>query len=255
MKTTSRMKQNPTANEKNKFKPFLLLPIILCSAFVFSFLTITLFLPNTLQKTISENFLLSSVSKPLVIIDAGHGGSDPGKIGITKTLEKEINLEIAFYLKELLENQDIQVILTREKDEALSQGFETGKLSDMKERINIIQRNHPDTVISIHQNSYSDPEILGAQCFYYADSIPGKTLASYIQEQIISSTKQTKIREIKPNSDYYLLKHSASPTIIVECGFLSNPTEEQLLSDKEYQRNMAWAIHLGVLKYLNACKQ
>ena len=111
--------------------------------------------------------------------------------------------------------------------------------------------SNADLVISIHQNSYTDSRIYGAQCFYYTSSKEGKELASILQDQIIHSTNQTKIRKIKSNTDYYLLKYSTLTTVIVECGFLSNPEEEKLLSGDEYQRKMAWAIHLGILKYLN----
>ena len=125
------------------------------------------------------------------------------------------------------------------------------KISDMKERVALIQESNADLVVSIHQNSYTTPQVYGAQCFYRTNSTEGEQLASIIQNQIITSTNQTKIRSIKSNDDYYLLKHSPLPTVIVECGFLSNPEEEKLLLTDEYQRKMAWAIHLGILKYLN----
>ena len=188
---------------------------------------------------------------PTVIIDAGHGGKDPGKVGTAGTLEKDINLKIALYLKEILESQDMNVIMTRNKDMDLSTTSSNRKISDMKERLALIQKIDADLVISIHQNSYTSPEVYGAQCFYRTNSLDGKELASTLQNQIITSTNQTKIRTIKNNNDYYLLKHSPIPTVIVECGFLSNPEEEKLLLTKEYQRKMAWAIHLGVLQYLN----
>ena len=194
---------------------------------------------------------ITKKAQKTILIDAGHGGRDPGKVGIADTLEKDINLKIAFYLKELLEHQNIQVLMTREKDEDLAATSDNFKTSDMKKRISLIQESNADLVVSIHQNSYTTPDVYGAQCFYFTDSEEGKILASTIQKQIIISTNQTKVREIKSNSDYYLLKHSPLPTVIVECGFLSNPDEERLLLTKEYQRNMAWAIHLGILHYLN----
>ena len=98
--------------------------------------------------------------------------------------------------------------------------------------------------------TYPDAEVYGAQCFYPTESEEGKKLAAIIQNQIITSTNQTKIREIKDNNDYYLLKHSSTPIVIVECGFLSNPAEEQLLLTDEYQHKMAWSIYLGTLQYL-----
>lgn len=189
-------------------------------------------------------------SSPTIIIDAGHGGRDPGKVGSLGTLEKDINLQISFILKDILEAQDIHAIMTRDTDKDLSKTTDNFKVSDMKERVALIQENNAALVISIHQNSYTTPEVYGAQCFYHTNSSEGKQLASIIQNQIIISTNQTKIRPIKGNNDYYLLKHSPVPTVIVECGFLSNPEEEKLLLTEDYQRKMAWAIHLGILQYL-----
>lgn len=200
-----------------------------------------------------DNLIPSSLSSPspTIIIDPGHGGRDPGKVGTSGTLEKELNLQISMLLKNLLEAQNVKVLMTREEDKDLSQTSANFKASDMKERVAFIQESHADLVISIHQNSYTEPEVYGAQCFYHTDSIEGKKLAAAIQNQIIVSTSQTKIRPIKENSDYYLLKHSPVPTIIVECGFLSCPDEEKLLLSEEYQHKMAWAIHLGILQYFN----
>lgn len=224
-------------------------PLILLSFVLFSCLSITLFYPDLFLLTSSSNLKLINTAAPTIIIDAGHGGSDPGKVGINGTLEKDINLNIALYLKEILESQDMTVILTREKDIDLATDSTNFKTSDMRNRTSLINENNANLVISIHQNSYTDPNVYGAQCFYYTPSQEGKLLASFVQEQIITSTFQTKIREIKGNTDYYLLKNSNVPTVIVECGFLSNPDEEKLLSREIYQRKMAWAIHLGVLKY------
>lgn len=223
--------------------------LILLSFTVFFGFSITLFLPDFFLLTSSSNLKQKNVPAPVIIIDAGHGGADPGKVGTKGTLEKDINLNIALYLKEILESQDITVLLTREKDMDLATDSANFKSSDMKNRVSFIHENNADMVISIHQNSYTDPQVYGAQCFYHTPSEDSKILASYLQKQIINSTSQTKIREIKGNKDYYLLKHSDVPTVIVECGFLSNPQEEQLLLQENYQRKMAWAIHLGILNY------
>lgn len=225
--------------------------LIILSFILFICFSITLFLPGFFFPVSSSNLKQKNVLSPIIIIDAGHGGADPGKVGTKGTLEKDINLNIALYLKEILESQEMTVILTREKDMDLATESSNFKSSDMKNRVSFIHENNGDMAISIHQNSYTDPRIYGAQCFYHTSSEDGKTLASYLQQQIIASTNQTKIREIKGNEDYYLLKHSEIPTVIVECGFLSNPQEEQLLLQANYQRKMAWAIHLGILNYLN----
>lgn len=224
--------------------------ICVCAA-----LLITQIILPKLQNKISvqsNSYRLSSA--PTVIIDPGHGGRDPGKVGTVGTLEKELNLKIALHLKNILDSQGIEVILTRTKDKDLATTTDNFKFSDMKERVSLIQKSNADLVVSIHQNSYTDPNVYGAQCFYYTNAEEGKKLASLLQKQIITSTNQTKLRDPKENSDYYLLKHSPSPIVIVECGFLSNPKEEQLLLTDEYQRKMAWAIQLGILQYLNQNK-
>ena len=216
-----------------------------------------LLLPQIPLPTLSESLFLkksaaSLPSKFTIVIDAGHGGKDPGKVGVSGTLEKDINLKIALYLRNLLQAQDIEVILTRDEDEELSTSSTKRKASDMKQRVSLIEGSDADAVISIHQNSYTAPQVYGAQCFYYSDSKEGKALADILQNQIINSTNQTKIRTVKSNNDYYLLKYSPLPTVIVECGFLSNPEEEKLLLTEKYQRKMAWAIHMGIIKYLNS---
>lgn len=213
-------------------------------------ISIWCFTVSRLVPASGENVRFANADAPLVVIDAGHGGDDPGKVGVAGTHEKEINLIIAKQLQALLESQDVQVIMTRSEDIHLGNGESGWKLADMKARIAIINEAQPDVVISIHQNSYTTPDILGAQCFYYTNSEDSARLAALLQKQIVQSTNQTKVREIKANSDYYLLKKSQPPTVIVECGFLSNPQEEQLLLSPAYQRKMAWAIHLGILQYL-----
>lgn len=234
----------------NTFRFFIYFSFLTCICFGAG-LCITQIIVPALQNKISvQSNSCHLSSTPTIIIDPGHGGRDPGKVGTEETLEKDINLKIALYLKEILETQDVKVLMTREEDKDLSKTSSNVKASDMKERATFLQQNNADLAISIHQNSYTDPEVYGAQCFYYTGSQEGKELATLIQEQIILSTNQTKIRSIKENNDYYLLKHSTLPMAIIECGFLSNPDEEKLLLTETYQRKMAWAIHLGILQYV-----
>ena len=235
----------------NKFRYFLYFSYFACLCLCTGLLVAKILLPILQNKISVQSNSYRLSSSPTIIIDPGHGGKDPGKVGTKGTLEKDINLKIALYLKEILKNQDINVIMTRDKDMDLSTASTNWKISDMNKRITFIQESNAVLVISIHQNSYTSPEVYGAQCFYRSNSTEGEQLASIVQNQIITSTNQTKIRNIKNNDDYYLLKHSPLPTVIVECGFLSNPEEEKLLLTDEYQRKMAWAIHLGILQYLN----
>lgn len=187
-----------------------------------------------------------------VVIDAGHGGDDPGKIGINDALEKEINLQIAFRVKEYLEQNDIRVIMTRETDEGLyDRNVSNKKVQDMKRRLEIIDKASPEVTVSIHQNSYPEESIHGAQVFYYNGSVEGQKLAQKIQEQFIKKVDGENKRQIKANDSYYLLKKTATPIVIVECGFLSNYQEAENLCKEEYQEKVAWAICMGIMQYLN----
>ena len=185
------------------------------------------------------------VSKKVILVDAGHGGWDPGKVGAEDTLEKDINLQIAKKLQVYLEQGGSYVLMTRVEDEALGDK----KNSDMKGRKEIANNSNADMLISIHQNSYSVENVIGAQVFYYEGSEESKTLAESIQGEISEFTKQKKNREAKSNESYFVLKQTNIPAVIVECGFLSNPEERAMLSDDEYQEKMAWAIYKGIIKY------
>ncbi len=190
--------------------------------------------------------------KLCVVIDAGHGGNDPGKVGINNALEKDINLQIALLLKAFLEAQDIEVIMTRETEDGLyDEGASNKKVQDMKRRIAIIEEAQPDLTVSIHQNSYPEEAVHGGQVFYYTGSKEGQSLAEKIQNQLIEKVDAENTRQIKANDSYYLLKKTGVPIVIVECGFLSNRAEAQKLCMPEYQERLAWAIHMGILQYLN----
>lgn len=187
-----------------------------------------------------------------VCIDSGHGGNDPGKIGIAGTREKEINLIIALKLKESLEKEKIQVIMTRMDDRNLAlPGADNEKRSDMEQRVKRMDEERPDAVISIHQNSYTDSSARGAQVFYYESSKDGRRLAEILQETLIREVDESNHRMEKANASYYILKHTKAPTVIVECGFLSNAEEEALLNTAEYQNQIVKALTDGVLAFLN----
>lgn len=188
-----------------------------------------------------------------VVIDAGHGGNDPGKIGINGALEKDINLEIAYMVKQFLEASDVKVVMTREGDAGLyDENSSNKKVEDMKRRIQLIDETAPVLTVSIHQNSYSEEYVHGAQVFYYNGSEQGEKLADFIQKQLVATVDSENTRQIKANDSYYLLKKTGIPIVIVECGFLSNSIEAEKLTDKMYQEKIAWAIHLGILQYLNS---
>ena len=201
---------------------------------------------------IFSNHVVSDNKKFTVVIDAGHGGFDSGKVGIDGTLEKDVNLIIAKKLEKLLIAADVNVIMTRTDDLGLyEESSDNKKRQDMINRAAKMNEASADCIVSIHQNSYPDSSIDGAQVFYYANSTDGKNLASLIQQELIRGADPSNHRKEKPNSSYYLLKNVSAPIVIVECGFLSNSEESKKLVDDTYQQTLAWTIHLGILQYLN----
>lgn len=194
----------------------------------------------------------AGVQTRLVIVDAGHGGDDPGKIGVDGTEEKDLNLKMALSLREMLEQQDVEVRMTREDAGGLyDEHTSNKKVQDMRRRCELINREKPVCVVSIHQNSYHGEEIHGAQVFYYKTSKESERLAQILQKELIRVADPSNHRQAKANDTYYLLKKTEVPTVIVECGFLSNWEECERLQDEEYQRRLMWAVQLGILKYLN----
>lgn len=186
-----------------------------------------------------------------VVLDPGHGGIDPGKIGINGAKEKDINLQITERVKEYLEANDVRVVMTREDDEGLyDAGTENKKVQDMKRRIALIDETAPRVTVSIHQNSYPQESIHGAQVFYYTGSADGRKLAEKIQKSLVQRVEPENRRQVKENSSYYLLKKTGLPIVIVECGFLSNSAEAEKLCSEEYQDRVAWAVCMGIMQYL-----
>lgn len=213
---------------------------------------------------VRESLRFASVMEPniaentggvTVVIDAGHGGNDPGKVGVNGALEKDINLAIALKLEKDLTEQGINVVMTRTEDKGLyEEGDSNKKVRDMKNRLAIIEEARPVITVSIHQNSYPDASVSGVQVFYYKNSEKSKAAAEIMQEQMISTLKPKKERVAKDNSSYYLLKKTSVPIIIVECAFMSNPTEAELLTTEEYQEKVAWAVYMGIMQYVNSRK-
>lgn len=198
---------------------------------------------------------VSTKNGPCVVIDSGHGGIDPGKVSADNIYEKDINLQIALKLKQMLEKADYQVIMTREEDEGLySEGDTNKKMSDLQKRVAIMNEESVDAVVSIHQNSYSDISAKGAQVFYFSGAVQGEALAKTIQNSFAKMVDETNQRSPKGNNQYYLLKNVTAPMVIVECGFLSNPGEAKALSDSSYQEKVAKAICCGIQDYIGQKK-
>lgn len=183
-----------------------------------------------------------------IVVDAGHGGRDPGVVGISGALEKDIDLRIALKLGELLRMGGASVTLTREQDLALDQG----KAGDLAARVQIAAELTPAAFISVHGNSFpAQPSVHGAQVFYFSANQEGQALAKAVQEALNRRLTENR-RTALPHKTAYILKHISAPAVVVEVGFLSNAAEEALLLDEDHQWRMAWAIYDGLLDYLAA---
>ena len=200
-----------------------------------------------ISKRLSELAVSGEVEeqKDVIVIDPGHGGTDPGKVGVNGVLEKEINLQIAVKVKQELEKKGYRVIMTREADDSLE-----SKREDMKKRVELINDLMPVLTVSIHQNSYTDPSVNGAQVFYYTSSKEGAEAARIMQQEFQILEPQNT-RQPKADNSFYMLKNTKGPIIIVECGFLSNPKDAEKLTRDEYQNNLSTTICNGIIKWLD----
>ena len=213
-------------------KMFFLGCLIILMLISFSSITFPIFVSQTLKK------------QHAVLIDPGHGGSDPGKVGSGSVLEKDINLSLSLKLKKILEKENLKVYLTRDGDYNLASSSANVQISDLK------NRKQQAVVISIHQNSYPSGSVSGAQVFYYQGASRSKLLADSIQSALIAGLDPSNHRQAKANTSYYLLRDNPYPTVIVECGFLSNEEEKKKLQSRAYQTKAAKCICRGLKAYL-----
>jgi len=190
----------------------------------------------------------------IITLDAGHGGVDPGAIGVNNTLEKDINLEISKRLQMLFNQAGSRVIMLREDDRdfGTSSKLFQRKREDLAFRIETAKQSNADVYLSIHANSFQDPRQNGPQVFYHPDSEDGKRLAENLQDSL--NKVGTKKREAKANQSYFILKNSDMVAVTIEVGFLSNAQEEIRLNQAEYQQRLSMAIFEGVGTWLAAEK-
>lgn len=198
--------------------------------------------------------------KGTVVLDAGHGGEDGGAVGTNGKLEKDINLAIALELEKYLKQNNFDVVMIRSGDYSVGdQSLSTiseRKRSDTKNRLRTIEETGECIFISIHQNHFSESKYDGAQVFYSGNREESAALAESIRQNIVSSLQPENHRENKQaEKSIYLLYHCQVPSVLVECGFLSNPAEAEKLSQESYQKSMAAAIYNGLIDYLQTVKE
>lgn len=193
------------------------------------------------------------VSGKTIVIDAGHGKPDEGAQSSNGTTEAATNLKIALKLQNLLEQSGTTVILTRSDENAIydidAKTLKQKKISDIHNRVKIGNESSADLFVSIHLNKIPQQQYDGWQTFYKAGSNEGKKLAESIQNNLNEAIQKENNRIAKTIDNIYIIKHVEIPITIVECGFLSNPTEEKKLLEDDYQNRLAWGIYNGIIDY------
>ena len=193
---------------------------------------------------------------PVIIIDAGHGGFDGGAVANDGTIEKDINLKISFYLQEYLELSGFETIMTRYEDTSLQDdglnSIRQKKTSDIQNRLKLMDETDNSIFISIHQNKYHIEKYSGLQVFYSPEfSEESSELARNIQENVTEILQPHNERQIKKcGTSVYLIYNAVKPAVLVECGFLSNYNETELLKTDIYQRKLAFSIASGIQDYV-----
>jgi len=192
---------------------------------------------------------------PVIIIDPGHGGIDGGAVGVNDLLEKDINLEISFILRDLFIQAGFEVVMTREEDVSIHDpgvsGVRRQKRSDLHNRLEFTERFTDNIFISIHQNKFGDSSQRGTQVFYGPHHPGSELLAETIQRNVVTMLQPENRRQHKEGgSGLFIIYQARSPAVLVECGFLSNPEDARNLSDPQYQAQLAFAIFGSVMEYL-----
>ena len=196
------------------------------------------------------------ISGKIVVLDAGHGSPDGGGVGTSGVFEKDLNLTITKLIGNYLSQSGAHVIYTREDDNSIADDLDAKlreiKRSDLKNRKNIKNNSGADLFVSIHMNKFEQPQYKGAQVFYAQNSEQSKKLAETIQGKIKAFADTTNNREAKVNDNsIFILKDSTIPSILIECGFISNSEEEKKLLTESYQKEIAFAIFSGINEYIS----
>lgn len=206
--------------------------------------------------TSSERYaeaLQTESEKNLVIIDAGHGGEDPGAVGCGGIYEKDLNLEIAMCIGALLEERGFAIMYTRTEDKLLYTEEENikgiRKISDLKNRCKIAAEYPNAMFVSIHMNSFGNSKYSGLQVYYSENNDYSRVLATKIQSSVKDRLQNENDRVVKPGKDMYIMENISNPAVLVECGFLTNHEECKKLSEKEYQNRLSLAIVCGIIEY------
>ena len=228
---------------------------IILFIFILLIVVLAIFFVTDRNNSKSLSALATPAGTYTVIIDPGHGGPDGGAVGVDGTVEKDLNLVIALKIRDILEICGVNTLMTRETDISIHdndvEGIRRQKISDIRNRFNIIEKTENAVYVSIHQNHFSSQKYKGTQVFYSPNNSLSKQFAQIMQEDFASILQPTNTRQIKKSgTEIYLLYHAKCPAIMIECGFLSNPEETMMLKNVEYQNKLSIVAAEGILKFL-----
>jgi len=198
----------------------------------------------------AETTAKAADTRPLILLDAGHGGEDGGALAPDQTTEKELNLDITLTLSDMLTFCGYRTQLTRDSDQSLGSGdtVRARKVSDMNARLALY--NSADLVVSVHQNKFGNTACNGAQFFYSQNTPESRALAQCLRRQFTTLLQPNNERELKAGGDnVFLLYKTTTPAVLAECGFLSNPDELAALKDETYRQSVAFALLCGIVDY------
>lgn len=222
--------------------------------YIFLSILICIIVLNTIKNKLAITTYLP-IGNKIIGIDPGHGGIDLGASGKGGASENEINLAISLKLKRLIEQSGGVVVITRNDKDGLytekSKTTREKKTEDLQNRKELINNSNCDIFLTIHLNSFPQSKYYGAQTFYKENCEKSKKLAYMVQKELRNILDEDNKRVPQSRDDVYLIREVEAPSILVECGFLSNPTEEKLLQDEKYQEKIAWSIYSGIIKYFN----
>lgn len=229
--------------------------VLICIIFVTVMIFLFCFLGNVVGVSKSEKTKMQSEIKDYktIVIDAGHGGIDGGAVSIDGTLEKDLNLEIANKVAYLLRLSDLNVVLTRNEDRLLfdDSNSSSKKAQDVRNRVKLTQECKSPVFVSIHQNKFPVSKYSGLQVYYSKNNDDSKIFAENIQSFVKENLQKNNSRQVKgAGSGIYVLNNLNCPSVLVECGFLSNPEETRLLCDENYQKKIAFCIFCAIMNSL-----
>ena len=223
---------------------------VLCFIFIFSVFSVCFALNRCVN---TDESVVNDVASDVltIVIDAGHGGQDPGAVE-GNVREADINLDIAQRLRDKLTSKGFNVVMTRETDDGLYLGGHDKweKTEDMKARKSIVTSSGASMLLSIHQNFFSDRSACGAQVFFNGSNPENEKLAQIVQTKLAEVARKENTRAIVRKDELFILKNNEMPSILIECGFISNEEERTILCNEDYKDELAEAIYEGVCEYL-----